>query len=151
MFVMNVDKNIATISSTEPMTSGSVNVYLVEFYFSPEWDDLEKIAVFKSGDTVVDVLLDNDNVCFMPWEVLVEYGRPVQFGVYGTKDGRVVLPTIWAATEAILEGVITGAQAQPPSPTLYEQLLSKLEILDNLGELATLKAITIDELEVMLK
>lgn len=147
---MNVDKNIATIATTEPMTSGSVNVYLVEFYFSPEWDDLEKIAVFKAGDTVVDVLLDKDNVCFMPWEVLSEFGRPVQFGVYGTKNGNVVLPTIWAATESILEGVITGADQQPPSPSLYEQILSKLEVLDNLGELATLKAMTIEELEVIL-
>lgn len=144
MFVMNVDKNIATISSTEPMTSGSVNVYLVEFYFSPEWDDLTRIAVFKSGDTVVDVLLDDTNVCFMPWEVLVEYDRPVQFGVYGTKEGRIVLPTIWATTEVILEGVITGAEAQPPSPTLYDQILARLESIEGF------KPITTEELEVIL-
>lgn len=131
MFVMEVEKNIATITDTEPMTSGSSKVYLVQFYFSHEWDDLTRVAVFKSGETVVDVLLDEDNLCFMPWEVLVEYGQIVQFGVYGTKEGHVVLPTIWAPTEAILEGVITGAEAQPPSPTLYEQILAKLEELES--------------------
>lgn len=150
MFVMNVDKNIATISSTEPMTSGSQNVYLVEFYFSPEWDELTKVAVFRSGETVVDVLLDKSNICFMPWEVMVNPHVPVSFGVYGTKDGNVVLPTIWAHTEDILEGVITGVQSVPPSPTLYEQLLAKLEILDNLGDIATLKPFTIEELEALL-
>lgn len=150
MFVMNVDKNIATISSTEPMTSGSVNTYLVEFYFSPEWDDLEKVAVFKSGDTIVDVLLDESDICFMPWEVLTEYGRAVQFGVYGTREGNVVLPTIWAATEAILEGVVTGASIQPPSPSLYEQLLSRLKELDNLGDLVNLTPMTNADLEVIL-
>lgn len=151
MFVMNVDKNIATISRTEPMTSGSSKVYLVEFYFSPEWDDLNRVAVFRAGDTVVDVLLDKNNICFMPWEVLVDHSIPVDFGVYGTKNGDVVLPTIWATTEVILEGVITGAEAQAPSPTLYQQLLDKLAILDNLGDLATLTPITNDELEVILQ
>lgn len=151
MFVMNVDKNIATISTTEPMTSGSVNTYLVDFYFSKEWDDLEKIAVFKSGDTVVDVILDKEeDICFMPWEVLVEHGRTVKFGVYGTKNGNVVLPTIWAETEEILEGVVTGAASQPPSPTLYEQLLAKMDALDHLGELATLSAMTTEDLEAIL-
>lgn len=129
MFVMNVDKNIATISTSEPMTSGSSNVYLVQFYFSPEWDDLNRVAVFRSGDTVIDVLLDDDNLCFMPWEVLTSHSVKVQFGVYGTKNGNVVLPTIWANTEPVLEGVITNADENPPSASLYKQ------ILDRLGEL----------------
>lgn len=150
MFVMQVDKNIATITDTEPMTSGSSRVYLVQFYFSEEWADLTRVAVFRAGETVVDVILDDDNVCFMPWEVLVDHGIPVQFGVYGTKDGDVVLPTIWAATEVILEGVVTGAATHPPSPDIYEQLLQRLKELDNLAELATLTAITIEELEVIL-
>lgn len=147
MFVMNVDKNIATLSSTEPMTSGSSKVYLVEFYFSPEWEDLTRVAVFRSGETVVDVLLDDTNICFIPWEVLVNHDTPISFGVYGTKDGNVVLPTIWAFTEPILEGVITGAETQPPSPTLYEQLLEKLNQLEDLSDL---KPFDIKELEEML-
>lgn len=150
MFVMEVEKNIAKITDTEPMTSGSSKVYLIKFYFSSEWDDLTRVAVFKAGDTIVDVLLDNDNLCFMPWEVLTEYGRPVQFGVYGTMEGHVVLPTIWAATEVILEGVITGAASQPPSPSLYEQLLERLQQLDNLGDLINLSPITTEELEEIL-
>lgn len=155
MFVMNVDKNIATISSTEPMTSGSSRVYLVEFYFSPEWDDLQRVAVFRSGETVIDILLDESNICFMPWEVLVDPHVQVDFGVYGTKNGDVVLPTIWASTEVILEGVVTGAEAQPPSPTLYEQLLAKLEFLDKLDmeileDLSSFKSLTNQELEEIL-
>ena len=130
MFVMDVKKNIATITDTEPMTHGSSNVYLVQFHFSEEWNELSRIAVFKSGDIVVDVLLDESNLCFMPWEVLTEYGRPVQFGVYGTMHGNVVLPTIWASTEVILEGVVTGAEAQPPSPSLYDQILDRLNELE---------------------
>lgn len=135
MFVLEVNKNLAEIVESEPMTSGSSKVYLVEFHFSPEWENLNKVAVFKAGDTVVDVFLDKSNVCFMPWEVLKKHDVPVKFGVYGTKNGDIVLPTIWSTTDVILEGVVTGAEAQPPSPTLYEQLLAKLEVLDNLGDL----------------
>lgn len=151
MFTMDVKKNLATITNSEPMTSGSSNVYLVEFKFSEEWDDLNKIAVFKAGDIIVDVLLEDDDICFMPWEVMVDPGVPVRFGVYGTKDGNVVLPTIWATTQTILEGVITGAKANPPSPSLYEQLLNKLYVLEKLDELSTLVPIPTSELEVILR
>lgn len=150
MFVMKVDKNIATISSSEPMTHGSVNVYLIEFQFSEEWDDLDKVAVFKTGDTVVDILLDDTNMCMMPWEVLTNYGRTVKFGVYGMKDSNIVLPTTWAATDVILEGVITGASAQPPSPTLYEQLLDRMRVLEHLEELRSLVPLTLLDLEALL-
>lgn len=144
LFVMNVDKNIATLSRTEPLTSGSSKVYLVEFIFSPEWEDLSKIAVFRSGETVVDVLLDESGICLMPWEVLVDHGGPVDFGVYGTRNGGVVLPTVWATTQDILEGVVTGVESRPPSQSLYEQILDRLKKLDDLNPL------TLEELEVML-
>lgn len=147
MFVLNVNKNMAEIVEDEPMTSGSSKVYLVQFIFSPEWEVLEKVAVFKSGNTVIDVYLDDEDICFMPWEVLLEYGTSIKFGVYGTKNGDVVLPTIWAETAVVLEGVITGAESQPPSPTLYEQILGKLEGLEKLQNLS---AMTIKELEAAL-
>lgn len=134
LFVMNVDKNIATISNTEPITSGSSKVYLVEFHFSPEWENFERVAVFRSGDTIIDVLLDSSNICFMPWEVLENPNVPVYFGVYGTMDGNVVLPTIWASTDNVLEGVITGASSKEPSPDIYEQILSRFTKLDKLEE-----------------
>lgn len=151
MFVMEVDKNLATITSTEPMTSGSSKVYLVQFIFSDEWDDLTRIAVFKAGETVVDVLLDESNICFMPWEVLVTHDTPVKFGVYGTKDEHVVLPTIWASTEDILEGVITGAESKPPSPSLYEQILAEIEELKNSVGSTDMEPLTNEELEEILK
>lgn len=132
LFAIEVKKNIATIVKTEPMTSGSSKVYLVEFHFSPEWNDLARVAVFRSGETTIDVMLDESNICFVPWEVLVDHSVPVEFGVYGTRDGNVVLPTIWAKTDDILEGVATGAEAQPPSPTLYDQLLATLQSIKDL-------------------
>lgn len=129
MFVVNVEKNIAKITCMEPMTSGSSRVYLVEFHFSPEWDDLARVAVFRSGNTTVDVLLDDDNLCVMPWEVVANPDVPVRIGAYGTKNGNVVLPTIWANTKNVLEGVTVAAEENPPSPDIYKQILDELSRL----------------------
>lgn len=127
MFLANVTKNQISVESTEPITSGSVNVYLVRFLFSEEWDGLSKVAVFRTGETIINVLLDDDCMCFIPWEVMVEYGTPIDFGVYGTVGTDVVLPTIWTTTAVILEGVITGIEQMEPTPGIYQQIMAKLE------------------------
>lgn len=55
-------------------------------------------------------------------------------GVYGTKDGTLVLPTIWASLGVIQRGTSPGQDTRPPTPTVYEQLLSEI---GNLNELNT--------------
>lgn len=84
MFKAIVSKNMIEVTQTEPITSGSVNAYLVEFEFSDEWVDLERIAVFQTSGDPVNVLLDDTNICFIPWEVMTEFGGRIRFGVYGT-------------------------------------------------------------------
>lgn len=134
MFVIKVDKNIAKICRKEPMTSGSSKAYLVQFYFSPEWDDLKKVAVFHVEGLTVDVLLDRTNRCFIPWEVLTTPKVCIDIGVYGTYTDDVSLPTVWVRTDKILEGVKVGVDAQLPSPSLYDQLLEQSKKVDNLSE-----------------
>lgn len=109
------------------MTSGSVNVYLVQFAFSADWDELDKTAVFRAGDTKISVVLDATNRCQIPWEVLENRGRPLEAGVYGTKNGTVVLPTIWATLGTIKEGASPGENTQPPTPDVYSQILAVAE------------------------
>lgn len=106
------------------VTSGSVNVYLVQFAFSTDWDELDKTAVFRAGDTKISVVLDATNRCQIPWEVLENRGRPLEAGVYGTKNGTVVLPTIWATLGTIKEGTSPGENTQPPTPDVYSQILA---------------------------
>ena len=106
------------------VTSGSVNVYLVQFSFSAYWDGLDKTAVFRAGDTKISVVLDATNRCQIPWEVLENRGRPLESGVYGTKNGTVVLPTIWATLGTIKEGASPGENTQPPTPDVYSQILA---------------------------
>lgn len=152
MFLIDVEKNMLRIVRKERLTSGSSKAFLVKFRFSPEWEDLARVAVFRSGRTVIDVLLDRTNICFIPWEVLVDHDIPIDIGVYGTIGEDVVLPTVWTSTDNVLEGVVTriGEESQPPSPDILEQLLSRLDILEKLESLADLEPLTNEELEVIL-
>ena len=132
MFLLNASKNVLTIKQKEIVTSGSVNVYQVQFTCNSDWDGLTKTAVFKAGTTTISIILDETKTCVIPWEVLVAANRVLYAGLYGTKDGELVLPTIWATLGTIREGTTTGESATPPTPDLYEQILGEIGDLDGL-------------------
>ena len=75
MFVLYANKNQLHLRSREPLTSGSVNVYQALFEFSPDWDGLERVAVFRAGGESWSVALGEDGQCAIPWEALASHGR----------------------------------------------------------------------------
>lgn len=127
MFEISVLKNQLSITDREHITSGSVNVYQVHFHFSSHWDDLEKVAIFKTPDTTINVLIEN-NLVVVPWEVTTTPGYSIRIGVYGIKAGEVILPTVWGLLETIEEGVIIGdAESGDHTPDIYDAILGKVE------------------------
>ena len=132
MFFLFAKKNVLTVNQREVVTSGSVNVYEVQFQFDSKWDGLEKTAVFQAGDFTVSTLLDETAMCTIPWEVLQDAKRTLYAGVYGAKNGSTVLPTIWASLGEIRQGCEPGESTQPPTPSVYEQILAKIGNLDDL-------------------
>ena len=125
MFVLYANKNQLHLRSREPLTSGSVNVYQALFEFSPDWDGLERVAVFRTGGESWSVALGEDGQCTIPWEALVSHGRQLTAGVYGTRGGEDVLPTVWASLGIILKGAAPGEDAGPPTPELWRQELDR--------------------------
>ena len=128
MFVLYADKTQLTVRQKEPVTSGSVNVYPVRFEFSPDWDGMTKIACFRSGAQTVTELLDGTGECVIPWEVTDpdDKDKTLYAGLYGTRNGNVVLPTVWARLGIISEGVSgCGAGSRPPTPELWRQELAR--------------------------
>lgn len=105
-----------------PVTTGSVGIS-VQFYFSPDWDALQKIAVFRAGDTAVDVALTGDTTT-VPADVLTTAGLPLMIGVYGAAaDGTVVIPTVWAKTATIKAGTApSGVDPSEPTPSWVAQV-----------------------------
>ena len=124
MFVLGVDKTKLAVYQREPVTSGSANVYETRFEFSPDWEGLNRTAVFRAGKESRSVLLNESNVCSVPWEVLVKPNVMLRVGVYGTRDGEIALPTVWASLGIILEGTVLSNDARPPALTLWEQVLA---------------------------
>ena len=133
MFRFYAKKVVLELNQKEVVTSGSVNVYQCQFQFDNAWEGLEKTAVFCAGEETISTLLDETGLCIIPWEVLQDARRTLYAGVYGTKNGDVVLPTIWASCGEIKEGVNPGTSTQPPTPSVYEQILAEIGNLDNLA------------------
>lgn len=132
MFILKVNKTRLTVLQRESITSGSVNVYPVRFEFSEDWDGLTRTAVFRAGTESRAVLLSGGSEAVIPWEVLETPNLQLFCGVYGTRDGDTVLPTIWADMGAIWRGTEpSGEEAQPPTPDIWEQKLdAKADGLD---------------------
>lgn len=100
-----------------------MNAYTVAFSFDSIWDGLDRTAVFQAGDSKISVILDDTNQCQIPWEVLENPRRTLEVGVYGTRNGTVVLPTVWVSLGEIKQGVSLGDNNQPPTPDVYSQIL----------------------------
>ena len=60
--------------------------------------------------------------------------RTLEAGVYGTKGGDVVLPTIWASLGTIREGASTGTNTQPPTPDVYSQILETANSAEKIAQ-----------------
>ncbi|MBD5153552.1 MAG: hypothetical protein HDT15_00360 [Oscillibacter sp.] len=125
MFTLYVDKNKLTLRQRETVTSGSANVYPVRFEFSADWDGMKRTAVFRAGEESRSVLLDGSGECSIPWEMLEDPGIRLYAGVYGTRDGDVVLPTVWTDLGMILTGAAPGEDARLPTPELWQQELDR--------------------------
>ena len=101
MLIFNVEKSNISVTSREVITSGSVNVHDCQFVFSEDWNELNKTVVFKADGVAVATLLDDNNMCKIPWEVLQTDNTELFVGVRGvagtdteeTEDDKV-LPTM---------------------------------------------------------
>ena len=111
-----------------------MNAYTVAFSFDSIWDGLDRTAVFQAGDSKISVILDDTNQCQIPWEVLENPRRTLEVGVYGTRNGTVVLPTAWVSLGEIKQGVSLGDNNQPPTPDVYGQILQAAKDAEDIAQ-----------------
>ena len=125
MILLYANKTQLRVKCGEQLTSGSVNVNRVRFEFSEDWTGLTRTAVFRGGGEAASVLLDGSGECVLPWEALAKPNVLLEAGVYGARNGDVVLPTVWAALGTVLEGAAPGEESKPPTPELWRQELDQ--------------------------
>lgn len=97
------------------------NELSARFSLNSDWDDLNPIvAVFsKDGGTCYDMVLDDNNECIVPWEVLS--GKGV---LNVSLVGGNTLTSTEVEINVLATGQLGGLTSQP-SDTLYQQLLEK--------------------------
>ncbi len=124
MIEIKVNKYVVSVQETELLVTGAVSTYKCRFTFDEFWDGFFKSAVFRVGSLVKTVVLDAENTCGLPWELLgSEYiGMPVEVSVYGAKDASEILPTIWDKLGRVRGGSEPGEDAKTFTPSLYDQM-----------------------------
>lgn len=96
------------------------------FELNSDWEGFTKTAVFyANGGNKKYVILDNTNICVIPWEVLSSPGI-LYIGIFGTKDD-VILPTNFVATRIIGGSHEEGTISEPPTADVYAQIIAIME------------------------
>lgn len=108
------------------LTSHSVKTITAQFDFDSVWDAFEtKTAIFAGGSTVISQLLDAENSCVVPWEVLAQSGS-LTIGVVG-QSGEKIMPSVKVIVP-IVEGIYTnGTTPSEPTPDVYEQIVQLMQ------------------------
>lgn len=115
----NVQKQIITRTDTESVVCNSMNFLYAQFTFSEEWTGT-KTAVFKGKEKTYNALLDENDTCLVPWEVLTEswFYVSVFCGDLVTAN-KVTIYTIPSGYEI-------GDESRIPTPEIYNQIIEKI-------------------------
>lgn len=113
----------------------NINTLKCEFRFrTADWDNMTKTAVFVRGraipstpeDDMIPIILDNNNECGVPSEVLINNGI-FSVGVFGSAVDGSRMVSNWMYYK-IGDGCFAeGGSSFEPTPSVYEQILLALE------------------------
>lgn len=117
---INVNHQTLKRSDCNEVVSESINYLRIKFYFTDDWTGL-KTVLFKHSldETIYQVILDDDNSCLVPHEVIKDGSFDVSvfcgFRITSNSVRIEVIGTMF--TEE-------GAEPENPTPSVYEQLIT---------------------------
>ena len=120
-----INQTIKRVDRFDPATD-SVDYLKATFNFATkDWDGLVKTALFRLGTKVYKSVIGSDNVCVVPWEVLLASSESTSslgsknkifVSVTGT-DGSIELPTSEVRIELATSGKAYGGGENSGTPT----------------------------------
>ena len=114
------------------MIEDTVNGIKCQFEFRSDWSALEATVVFARGHIyaatknaqTIPALLDDNNECIVPPEIISERGE-FSIGLIGENDdGRIVTNWLYYKTQLGCYDVVTPPN--PPTPSEYDKILGAL-------------------------
>lgn len=122
------------LAEPETLTSGMIGKQ-VKFELSPEWDDLQKTAVYMAGSEV-RLSVGIDSVDTIPREVLANPGQRLYVGLFGVSgDGTLAIPTIRVPGPVIAPGAQPeGDDSTDGSLEVWAQILTLIGDMEELEE-----------------
>ena len=132
MLVFRITGQRIDLERREVVADEQVAFVNLLFLFTPEWEQIDKVAQFKQGENIYNVHIGKGNVaqCTLPSEIT---NGQTSISIFGYHDEV-------RATTATLEFRVcrsgfsdSGSVPIPPTPDLYAQLLKKID-----GKIASL-------------
>ena len=136
MIKVKVDGRIVSVQETEALFAGAADIQQCRFVFDQSWTGFSKTAVFRVGDEIHTKLLDDDDCCVLPWELLTRRhtGYKLEVGMYGVSADMKIMASVWDSLGMIREGARPGRDARNPADSIYEQIMAKLQrIYETMG------------------
>lgn len=133
MIEIKVEGSVVSVQTTEALYCGAQNTYTCSFVFDRSWDSFLKSAVFRVNGRAITAVIDDNNSCVLPWELLVRdnIGSNIEVGVYGVSAESEILTSVWDLIGAVREGSEIGSDAREPSAGVYEQVMASVKKADD--------------------
>lgn len=133
MIQINVNGSVVSVQETEALYCGAQNTHTCSFVFDRSWDSFLKSAVFRVNGRAITAVIDDNNSCVLPWELLVRdnIGSNIEVGVYGVSAESEILTSVWDLIGAVREGSEIGSDAREPSAGVYEQVMASVKKADD--------------------
>ena len=120
------NQSIIDICPCVVLAEDSQNYVTAAFTFlTDDWENTEKTAQFQNPKTgeVYESILDPGNACTVRWEALADSGD-MNVAVFGVNGGYRITTNMGVIT--VLPTLSGGESDTPPSPDVYQQLLTML-------------------------
>lgn len=121
--IFTVKNRIITLKQPSDLIGDNAD-YVARFEFDEEWNNVTKTARFMQSGRMAERLLDENNACKIPLEILKE--GFLQVGVYSSEMTTTTCSIFIKRSIKQHDGVTI-----PPEQNIYEQLLQRLDSLEN--------------------
>lgn len=109
----------------KPIADSKNYLYAHFDFLTEEWEGKIGTAIFTKSDKSYTMLLDTENNCLVPWELLVD-GGDIYVSVF---SGELITTNSSRITVGKSGYIETTENSEAPTPNIYAQIITSIEDL----------------------